>query len=57
MDSIFEKLTPIVNRYNEIEESMSQPAIAEDFEQIQVIAKERATLEELVAISRQHHSL
>ena len=57
MDSIFEKLTPIVNRYNEIEESMSQPAIAADFEQIQVLAKERATLEELVAISRQHHSL
>ena len=57
MDSIFEKLTPIVNRYNEIEESMSQPAIAADFEQIQVLAKERATLEELVAISRLHHSL
>ena len=36
---------------------MSQPAIAADFEQIQVLAKERATLEELVAISRQHHNL
>ena len=48
MDSIFEKLTPIVNRYNEIEESMSQPDIAADFEQIQLLAKERASLEDLV---------
>ena len=57
MDSIFEKLTPIVNRYNEIEESMSQPDIAADFEQIQLLAKERASLEDLVEISRQHHDL
>ncbi len=33
---------------------MSQPDIAADFEQIQVLAKERASLEELVSISRRH---
>ena len=36
---------------------MAQPAIAADFEQVQVLAKERASLEELVEISRQHHDL
>jgi len=57
MASIFDKLTPIVDRYNEIENAMSQPEIAADFEKVQVLAKERASLENLVDRSHQHQSL
>ena len=57
MPSIFDKLIPVIARYNEIENSMSQPEIAADFEKVQVLAKERASLEDLVGIAHQHQSL
>ena len=57
MPSIFDKLIPVVARYNEIENTMSQPEIAVDFEKVQVLAKERASLEDLVGIAHQHQSL
>ena len=57
MSSIFEKLEPVLRRYEEIEDLMAQPEIAVDYERVQELAKERATLENLVEISRQHRKL
>ena len=57
MLSIFDKLLPIVRRYEEIETSMGQPEIAVDFEQVQRLAKERASLEDLVDIAHRHEKL
>ena len=57
MSSIFDKIEPITRRYQELEEIMAQPAVASDFEQIQKLAKERASLEELVDIATKHRRL
>ena len=57
MSSIFDRLNPVIKRYEEIEEALARPEIATDFERVQVLAKERASLEELVAISRQYQKL
>ena len=57
MDSIFDKLGPIVKRYEEIESTMALPEVATDFERVQTLAKERAALEELVGISRRWQKL
>jgi len=55
--SIFDKLEPATQRYDEIEASMAMPEVATNFEKIQELAKERASLEQLVDISRQHQKL
>ena len=52
MSSIFDKLAPVLHRYQEIEDAMARPEVATDFQQIQELAKERASLEELVEIAR-----
>jgi peptide chain release factor 1 len=57
MISIFDKLQPVLRRYEQIEETLAMPEVATDFERAQELAKERATLEELVGISRQHRGL
>ena len=57
MNSVFGKLDPVLRRYEEIEEVMARPEVAVDFERIQELAKERAILEDLVEISRQHRKL
>lgn len=57
MSSIFDKLVPIVRRYEEIEELMSLPEVAVDYERVQQLAKERATLEDLVGLARNHEKL
>ena len=57
MISVFDKLDSVLHRYQEIEESMATPEVAVDFEQVQQLAKERATLEGLVDISRRHQVL
>jgi peptide chain release factor 1 len=57
MSSIFDKLQPVLHRYEKIEETLALPEVATDFERVQELAKERATLEELVGISRQHREL
>ena len=57
MPSIFDKLGPVLTRYNEIEESMGRPEVATDFEQVQILAKERASLETLVDIAYRHQEL
>ncbi|PKB65423.1 MAG: peptide chain release factor 1 [SAR202 cluster bacterium Io17-Chloro-G2] len=57
MASIFDKLEPVIKRYYDIEASMATPEVATDFEKIQELAKERASLEQLAGISRQHVKL
>jgi peptide chain release factor 1 len=57
MSSIFDKLSPIVQRYQEIEQAMAQPEVAADFERVQELAKERASVEHLAEIARQHDQL
>ena len=57
MSSIFDKLDSIVRRNKEIESAMGRPEIATDFEQIQVLARERAGLEDLVEIAHRHQGL
>jgi peptide chain release factor 1 len=57
LDAIFDKLGPIVKRYEEIESTMALPEVATDFERVQTLAKERAGLEELVGISRRWQQL
>ncbi|MCH7664172.1 MAG: peptide chain release factor 1 [Chloroflexi bacterium] len=54
---MFDKLDSVLKRHQEIEESMAQPEVAVDFERIQELAKERASLEALVDISRRHQTL
>ncbi len=57
MISIFDKLKPVLRRSQEIEEAMGLPEVATDYERVQVLAKERASLEELVDISHRHEEL
>jgi len=57
MTSIFDKLKPVLRRSQEIEEAMGLPEVAADYERVQVLAKERAALEELVTISHRHDEL
>ena len=56
MNSVFDKLDSVLRRYQDIEESLAKPEVATDFERVQELAKERASLEELVEISREHKS-
>ncbi len=57
MSSIFDKLTPIVRRHEEIEAEMGRPEVAVDFEKVQQLAKERASLEDLAVIARRYEAL
>jgi peptide chain release factor 1 len=57
MSSIFDKLEPVVRRHQEIEELMAQPEVATDYARVQGLAKERASLDELVGLSAKHKGL
>ena len=57
MTSIFDKLTPIVHRYQEIEAEMGRPEVAVNFERVQELARERASLDDLVGIARRYEDL
>ncbi len=57
MRSIFDKLDPIIKRYHEIEETMADPDVAANFERIQELSRERASLEELVKIGTAYKKL
>ncbi|HAA95038.1 MAG TPA: peptide chain release factor 1 [Dehalococcoidia bacterium] len=50
MTNMLDKLDPVIDRYHEIESSMADPDIAADFERVQQLARERASLESLVNI-------
>ena len=57
MVSMLDKLDPVIKRYHEIEESMGNPEVAADFGQVQVLARERASLENLVVIGEKYKKL
>ncbi|MCH7620885.1 MAG: peptide chain release factor 1 [Chloroflexi bacterium] len=54
---MFDKLEPVVRRHQRIEELMAQPDVATDYARVQELAKERASLEELVGLSAKHKEL
>ena len=57
MDSMIDKLDPIIRRYEEIETAMADPEVVVNYERVQELAKERASLEHLVAIAREYRQL
>ena len=57
MATMLDKLDPVIERYHEIEESMGDPSVAADFEHIQALARERASLENLVHIGGEYKDL
>jgi peptide chain release factor 1 len=57
MSSIFDKLGAVLQRYQEIEESLARPEVSTNFERVQALAKERASLEGLVGIAQKHKKL
>ena len=54
---MIEKLDPIIRRYEEIESAMADPEVVVNYEKVQALAKERASLEELVGIARHYREL
>ena len=57
MTSMIERLEPIIHRYEEIESAMADPEVVVNYERVQVLAKERASLEGLVGIARRYRQL
>ena len=57
MTSMIDKLEPIIQRYEDIELAMAGPDVAANYERRQELAKERASLEDLVGISREFRQL
>ena len=57
MDSMIEKLDPIIQRFEEIETAMADPDVVVNYERVQELAKERASLEDLVTIARDYRLL
>jgi len=57
MATLIDKLNPVIIRYHEIEESMGDPEVAANFETIQQLARERASLEYLVKIGGEYKDL
>ena len=57
MIPVFDKLEPILLRFHEIEELLGRTEVATDYEQVQALSKERASLEALVGISNRHKKL
>jgi len=54
---MFEKLNELLDRFAELEESISQPEIIRDFEKYQALLKERSSLQPLVDKYREYLSL
>ena len=57
MTTLLDKLDPVINRYHEIEESMGDSEVAANFERVQELARERASLENLVNIGTKYKEL
>jgi peptide chain release factor 1 len=54
---MIEKLDPIIQRFEEIETAMADPDVVVNYERVQELAKERASLEDLVTIARDYRLL
>ncbi len=57
MSTLLDKIKAVITRYHEIEESMADPEIAANFERVQELARERATMEGLVKIGTEYNEL
>ena len=57
MTSMMDRLEPIIRHYEEIESSMADPEVVVDYEKVQELAKERASLEDLVDIALKYREL
>ena len=57
MTTMIDKLEPIVRRYEDIETAMADPEVVVNYERVHELAKERASLEELVNIARDYRQL
>jgi peptide chain release factor 1 len=55
--TMLERLDSIERRYVELNERMSQPEVASDFDKLQDLARERASLEELVTKFREYKTV
>jgi peptide chain release factor 1 len=54
---MLDKLAAIEARYEELEGEMASPEVAGDFERLQALAREHSSLEETVAMYREHRRL
>ena len=57
MQPVLSKLASVEERFQQIEELLAVPEIATDHEQVQVLAKERASLEDMVSMYREYRKL
>ncbi len=57
MDPLFNKLESVELRYRQIEDLLASPEVASNHSQVQTLAKEHASLEELVSLSRKYKDL
>ncbi len=57
MDPLFNKLESVELRYRQLEDLLASPEVTASHSQIQVLAKEHASLEELVSLSRKYKKL
>ncbi len=57
MTTMIEKLDPIIRRFEDIESAMADPEVVVNYERVQALAKERASMEGLVSIARQYREL
>jgi peptide chain release factor 1 len=54
---MFDKLAAIEARYEELGREMARPELVGDYERLQALAKEHASLEEIVSMYREHRRL
>jgi peptide chain release factor 1 len=57
MPDIFDKLQPIVERYQALESEMGLPEVAADYARLRELNRERSSLEELVDIDQKYRRL
>ena len=57
MEPLLTKLASAEGRYQEIEDLMAMPEVAMDYEHVQTLAKERASLEGMVTMYREYRGL
>jgi len=54
---MWDKLADIERRYEELAQEMAQPEVAADFQRLQALAKEHASLESIVSLYREYKRL
>lgn len=53
-ESIYDRLSEVEERYNELERLLAHPEVSADYDRVRTLAKERADLQELVDTYRQY---